>query len=174
MDQAETARPDAFQVADRTVFPLRNRVLGPKGEVHLEPRVMDTLCALAARGGEVMSRDSLISAVWGVRYGGDESLTRAVSILRKALGPAAIETVAKRGYRLAQAVEWRGSADTHSDSPAVIEAPRAQASYALRLRGRGPNRAFPVASLDIWRLPPLAFAIAPALAIGLAVLDAAS
>jgi TolB-like protein len=43
--------------------------------------------------------------VWGTEFGADESLTRSISLLRKALGdtrsePAVIETIPKRGYRL--------------------------------------------------------------------------
>ena len=95
---------EPFQIADRTVFPTRNRVRGPAGEVHIEPKAMDVLCTLAGRSGEVMSREALIDAVWAVRFGGDESLTRVVSMLRKTLGASAIETVSKRGYRLAAEV----------------------------------------------------------------------
>jgi TolB-like protein/DNA-binding winged helix-turn-helix (wHTH) protein len=73
--------------------------------VRVEPKVMDVLFTLAAARGEVVSREALIGAVWAVDYGGDESVSRAVSLLRKALkeaglGEGAIETVPKRGYRL--------------------------------------------------------------------------
>ncbi len=86
--------------------PAANRLLGKAGEdIHTEPKVMDLLMALAARPNEVCSRDELIDAVWNIDYGGDESLTRAVSQLRKAfekLDPEAvyIETIPRRGYRL--------------------------------------------------------------------------
>lgn len=153
-----------FKLGERTVEPERNRIAGPEGEVHLEPRVMDLLCALAARSGEVSSREFLINGVWGVRYGGDESLTRAVSILRKALGPGAIETIAKRGYRLAAP-----AMATSLPQPAVA---RPASAVRLRAEGRGPERVFPAESLDLWRLPPAAFAIALALAIALGFIDA--
>jgi tetratricopeptide (TPR) repeat protein len=62
---------------------------------------MDVLCALAAGGGAVLSRERIIDSVWGRSFGADESLTRAISLLRKAFAPdTPIETVAKRGYRL--------------------------------------------------------------------------
>ena len=153
---------EPFQVADRTVFPSRNRVRGPAGEVHIEPKAMDVLCTLARRGGEVMSREALIDAVWAVRFGGDESLTRVVSLLRKALGASAIETVSKRGYRLA--TEVRPVAET----PATPDAPKAAGAaapvrsvqpvraYRLRRQGLGPLTMFPVSGLDFWRLPAVA------------------
>ena len=166
---------EPFRLGDRTAFPQRNRILGPAGEVHVEPRVMDVLCVLAAHAGEVMSREALINGVWAVKYGGDESLTRAISILRKALGPGCIETIAKRGYRLASPVE---QPDPRADSSATaepaepVESPRPNWGYELRQQGRGPNRVYPVASLDFWRLPPAAFAVVLTLAIGIAAADA--
>lgn len=189
-DDAPALPPtEPFRLGDRTVYPQRNRIRGPAAEVHLEPRVMDVLCVLAARAGEVMSRESLIERVWAVQYGGDESLTRAISILRKALGAGAIETIAKRGYRLAVPVEEADPDSAPAKTVAVEEAPSPQPiaaaviapaapplpprAYALRQQGRGPNGVFPVASLDFWRLPPVAFAAALALALGMAGLDVA-
>lgn len=72
----------------------------------LEPRLMRLLCALATSPRRVIDRDSLIESVWPRVIVNENSLTRAVSDLRKALqteevsGKALIETVPKRGYRL--------------------------------------------------------------------------
>ena len=77
----------------------------------LEPRVMHLLCLLAAADGNVVNRDELMMALWPKVIVNENSLTRAVSELRKALSTpaqtetdtvrsAAIETVSKRGYRL--------------------------------------------------------------------------
>src|SRR6266536_117877 len=94
-----------FGIGDYVVDPRRNRVTGPAGESTLQPKVIDVLCALAERQGEVLSRSDLIDRVWGKEFGADESLTRAISQLRKAFGdardvPQVIETISKRGYRL--------------------------------------------------------------------------
>jgi DNA-binding winged helix-turn-helix (wHTH) protein len=99
------APPDRFRIDQFVVDPRRNRVVGPDGEIALQPKVIDLLCLLAERPGEVVSRSELIDRIWGVEHGGDESLTRAVSHLRKALQdgraePRIVETIAKRGYRL--------------------------------------------------------------------------
>lgn len=66
---------------------------------------MDLLCVLAARRGQVVSRDELMQALWPDVVVGDDSLARTVSKLRQALGddaraPRYVETIAKRGYRL--------------------------------------------------------------------------
>jgi DNA-binding winged helix-turn-helix (wHTH) protein/TolB-like protein len=100
-----TESPAPFRLRDRLVTPQRNSIAGPEGEISVEPKIMAVLCVLAGEPGRVFSRAELIDKVWGTEFGADESLTRAISHLRKALGdtraePAVIETISKRGYRL--------------------------------------------------------------------------
>jgi len=97
--------PVPFRLRDRLVTPERNMIAGPDGEVSIEPKIMQVLCVLAGEPGRVFTRAELIDRVWGTEFGADESLTRAISHLRKALGdtrsePIVIETISKRGYRL--------------------------------------------------------------------------
>jgi DNA-binding winged helix-turn-helix (wHTH) protein len=151
--------------------------------VHIEPKAMDVLCALAGRNGEVMSREALIDAVWAVRFGGDESLTRVVSMLRKTLGPSAIETISKRGYRLAAEVKPAAEAPEALKAAPAVPADSAQAAsapvrpertgraYRLSRRGLGPRAMFPVSGLDFWRLPAVAATLAIALAVGIGAAD---
>jgi DNA-binding winged helix-turn-helix (wHTH) protein/TolB-like protein/tetratricopeptide (TPR) repeat protein len=78
-------------------------------ERHLEPMVMDVFVVLASHGGEVVTRDQLIDAVWDGRPQADEVITRCISALRRGLGddaktPQFIETLQKRGYRVMQRV----------------------------------------------------------------------
>ncbi|MDE0851977.1 winged helix-turn-helix domain-containing protein [Yoonia sp.] len=77
----------------------------------IEPLVMDVLAFLAARSGETVLRDELLSKIWATHDASDESLTRAVSILRKTLkmldpDTAYIQTIPKRGYCMVQPVKW--------------------------------------------------------------------
>lgn len=73
---------------------------------------MSVLCELASYPGEVIPRYELIKRIWKVDYGADESLTRAISVLRKTFrkGGASekyIETISKNGYRLiAPVMPW--------------------------------------------------------------------
>ena len=97
--------PAPFRLRDRLVTPERNMIAGPDGEVSVEPKIMQVLCVLTGEPGRVFTRAELIDRVWGTEFGADESLTRAISHLRKALGdtrgePMVIETISKRGYRL--------------------------------------------------------------------------
>ena len=87
----------------------RNLLTLGSNKYKLEPRIMDVLCALAQLQGRVMARDDLINQVWGVHFGGEESLSRAIYQLRKTFKAAGvvdeyIETIPKRGYRLVQPV----------------------------------------------------------------------
>ena len=80
-------------------------IVGPKGEEHVQPRVMEVLVYLAEHQGEVVSRRQLIEAVWGHTHVGDEALTRCIHHLRHHLDdhaskPRFIMTVPKRGYEL--------------------------------------------------------------------------
>lgn len=80
------------------------------GTTAVESKVMDVLKVLADNANTVMSRDEIIDQVWGVDYGGDERLSRAISLLRKALGDGRgqhthIETIPRRGYRLIASVK---------------------------------------------------------------------
>ena len=82
---------------------------GPAGCQSMEPKIMKLLRVLADNAGQVMTRENLITAVWGVEYGGDERLSRGISILRKALGDKRgqhthIVTISRVGYRLIAAV----------------------------------------------------------------------
>ncbi len=83
----------------------RNRLVRNGQTYSLEPQVMNVLRVLAEKPGEVFSRETLINRIWNVEHGGDESLTRAVSILRKTFKKSGddksyLETIYKRGYRL--------------------------------------------------------------------------
>lgn len=73
---------------------------------------MRLLEAFIANPNEVLSREDLIETVWGVDFGGDERLSRAISLLRKSLGDIRkdgkykyIETISRRGYRFLATVE---------------------------------------------------------------------
>lgn len=94
-----------FQIGNVIIAPNRNLLIAGDMRLNIEPRIMDVLCLLASKPKTVISRDQIISDIWKVEFGGDESLTRAISILRKSFKNAGaegsvIETIPKRGYRL--------------------------------------------------------------------------
>jgi DNA-binding winged helix-turn-helix (wHTH) protein/tetratricopeptide (TPR) repeat protein len=103
-----------FLIGDRLVQPVLNRISGPGGQVHVEPKVMAVLVCLAEHAGDVVSRNSLYDAVWGSTVVTDQALTNCISELRHHLGddrsePRYIETVPKRGYRLIAPIQPTGA-----------------------------------------------------------------
>ncbi len=76
-----------------------------RGEaVELSPREFDLLCYLAEHRGQVLERDRILNAVWGVSfYGDDNNLEVYVRYLRRKLEDSdrrLIQTVRGVGYRL--------------------------------------------------------------------------
>jgi DNA-binding winged helix-turn-helix (wHTH) protein len=69
-----------------------------------EGKLLDVLLELLKKNGEVVSRDHFLDTVWDDVVSSDESLSQAVSKLRKVLGgerESIIQTVARKGYRMA-------------------------------------------------------------------------
>ena len=115
-----------FRLGALLIEPDQNSVSNGAQRHRLEPKVMQVLCVLAARPGEVISRQELIDQVWGVEHGADESLTRAVSLLRSVLNTdkdlhSVIETIPKRGYRLAAEVGEVQAPLADPEPPAPVE-----------------------------------------------------
>ncbi|HUP06856.1 MAG TPA: tetratricopeptide repeat protein [Caldimonas sp.] len=100
---SQTRKP--LQIGGWSVDPAADELRRGKETARIEPKAMEVLLALAARAGEVVTREALLESVWPGVVVGDEVLTQGIIKLRKALGdhpraPTYIETVPKRGYRL--------------------------------------------------------------------------
>jgi DNA-binding winged helix-turn-helix (wHTH) protein len=96
-----------FHLGRWAVSPSLNRLEADGTAVHLEPKVMQVLVRLSQQPGQVVSREQLLTGVWGDTFVTDDVLKRSISELRKALGddarePVYIETIPKGGYRLRQ------------------------------------------------------------------------
>jgi len=121
----ETDKPTRrkqFRVGAWLVTPDLDELQRGDERVRLEPKAMEILVLLANRPGEPVSRDELLSGVWPGVLVGDDSLTQAVTKLRKALGddprsPSYIETISKRGYRLVAPVEAPHGVSAEQVSP---------------------------------------------------------
>lgn len=117
-----------FSVGRFRVYPSEHLLLGDGEPVQLEPKVMALLVYLAQNAGRTLSRAQLFEAVWPGVIVSDDTLTQAVTKLRKvfrddARNPRYIQTVPKRGYRLCAAVEFAAEA---APAAAVRSKSRAQ------------------------------------------------
>jgi len=99
-----------FRVAGRLVEPSLNRIDGAQ----IEPKIIQVLVALAARPGDVVTREELMTLVWGDVFVTDDVLNRAIREIRRLFAddaerPRVVETIRKRGYRLVAPVEQQGA-----------------------------------------------------------------
>lgn len=94
-----------FTIGEWQVLPDRNLLRSQTDEAGLERLAMDVLVVLAARQGELVTKDDLVDAVWHGRPQMDDVITQKVSLIRKALGDMSrphryVETIFGRGYRM--------------------------------------------------------------------------
>lgn len=116
-------RQQEFMLAGWHVRPAHHRITDGRQPRQLEPRLMTLLCLLAARPGAVLSRNDLMESLWPRVVVNENSLTRAVSDLRRQLqddsGTTFIETVPKKGYMLVAPVSDRVVDTTAVRQPSV-------------------------------------------------------
>jgi TolB-like protein/DNA-binding winged helix-turn-helix (wHTH) protein/Tfp pilus assembly protein PilF len=112
----------------RLEVPLR-RLLRAGEPISLTPKAFDVLLALIERRDRVVDKTELMRLVWSDSFVEEANLSQTIFVLRKTLGQGAdgssfIDTVPRRGYRFAAAVQetvvkpapvagpfavWRGS-----------------------------------------------------------------
>jgi DNA-binding winged helix-turn-helix (wHTH) protein/cytochrome c-type biogenesis protein CcmH/NrfG len=106
----------AFKLDPQQKILLRENVRVP-----LFHKTYETLLALLEANGEVMSKDDLIAKVWPDSFVDESSLTKNISILRKAFKNGEnhsnyIETISGVGYRFIGSVQQAVNGDGYTDS----------------------------------------------------------
>ncbi len=118
VSQPSPARRADFRVGECLVQPASGQIVRGDTVIRLEPKVIEVLLCLAARAGELVTKDEIIRQVWADTFVTEHVLTHAVWQLRRALGDTrCIETFPKRGYRLVARV---GCAPARIRSLAVL------------------------------------------------------
>ncbi len=108
-----SSRPQAHVVYEFGPFrldPGESRLLRDDVPVPLTPKAFETLVALVSRAGRLVEKVELLRELWPDAVVEESSLSQHVYLVRKALGEERgdvryIETVPKRGYRFAAAVQ---------------------------------------------------------------------
>jgi pimeloyl-ACP methyl ester carboxylesterase/class 3 adenylate cyclase len=111
------------------------RLSGNAGPIAIAPKALAVLEYLAARPGQLISKDELLGAVWPGVFLGDSALKVCVSEIRRALGddaksPRIIETAHRRGYRFIASITDAPSIAPSIDSPHAFTAPSLTVHYA--------------------------------------------
>lgn len=99
------------------IHPDRAELVGPEGEVRLEPKAMAVLRLLVEHHDRVVSREEMIAHIWGGRFVSDAAVATALKSARKAVGDDGdrqemIRTVHGVGHRFVAKVERRVDAST--------------------------------------------------------------
>jgi DNA-binding response OmpR family regulator len=91
-----------FAVGAFSVDPIRHEACSGDTVVHLTSHEIRLLSYLVEHRGEVVSREQLLSEIWGYYFDPRSNVLEVcVGRLRKKLGPEApIETIRRGGYRL--------------------------------------------------------------------------
>jgi TolB-like protein/Flp pilus assembly protein TadD len=95
--------PRSLQFSSFTLDLDRMCLLGPHGKAELRPKSFEVLRYLVEHAGRVIAKEEVIEAVWPNVTVTDESLTRCISEVRRAIGDGSqeiIKTVPRRGYLL--------------------------------------------------------------------------
>jgi DNA-binding response OmpR family regulator len=96
-----TATPVDLEVAGIRLDLRTRKVSSGGADMELSAREFTLLETFLSHPDQVMSREQLLSRVWGYDFdGGSNVVDVYVGYLRKKLGPGSIETVRGMGYRL--------------------------------------------------------------------------
>jgi DNA-binding winged helix-turn-helix (wHTH) protein len=99
-----TAPARVLRFDDFSIDAQRHLLMRSGQEVALSPHLVDILSYLASRPGEIVTKDALLDQFWADVHVTENTVTRAIADIRKALGdnastPRYIQTAARRGYR---------------------------------------------------------------------------
>jgi DNA-binding winged helix-turn-helix (wHTH) protein/tetratricopeptide (TPR) repeat protein len=100
--------PRSFRFGSFTLDLDRLCVRSPSGEMKLRPKSFEVLRYLVENARRVVTKDEVMDTVWSGVEVTEESLTRCISEVRRALGDESqeiVKTVPKRGYVLDMHVE---------------------------------------------------------------------
>ena len=98
-----------FTIGEWEVLPARGELRCGDTIIQPEPKVLGVLLSLAARDGDVVTKDELVEEVWDGRATADDPIIRCVYQLRGHLGDKEkpyqyVDTLVRRGYCLKQPV----------------------------------------------------------------------
>lgn len=124
-DDNRSAATAAWRFGPFRLEPANALLLRGEARLDLPPKAFAVLCHLAARPGQLVSKDELLDAVWGRRFVSESVIKSAVNAIREVLdddprAPRYVETVARRGYRF---VVPASPAPTEAIPAAAPEAP---------------------------------------------------
>jgi DNA-binding winged helix-turn-helix (wHTH) protein/tetratricopeptide (TPR) repeat protein len=140
MDSAEKASPDQYGFGPFRLEVRERRLMRDGETLALQPKVFETLVFLVENAGRLMTKESLMAALWPDAVVEESNLTKNIWTIRRVLGEsegggAYIETVPRVGYRFVAPVRI-GPLDTPAagmNSSAASAAPATPRHLRWRL-----------------------------------------
>ena len=132
MPAATDDRDETIRFGRFTLRPSARVLLVDERSVPLGARAFDLLQALIDRRDRVVGKSELLDLVWPGLVVEENNLTVQVSVLRKLLGPQAIATVHRRGYRFTASLKPLETSGATADTPNNL--PRHVTSFVGRER----------------------------------------
>src|SRR2546423_5441986 len=121
------ARPYSEQTlycfADFTLDPLVGTIRRGENEIELRSKSVEVLAYIVERHGRLVTREELMQEIWPDVAVNDESLTRCIADIRKALCDEQqrfIRTVPRRGYMFAAPVTIPVPESPHAATPRTL------------------------------------------------------
>jgi DNA-binding winged helix-turn-helix (wHTH) protein len=96
----QSAIETAYRFGDFALYPHDRLLKRGVASIALQPKAFDALLCLVRGAEHMVSKQELRQTLWPDVHVSERNLTNLIVSLRKILGPDAIRTVSKHGYRL--------------------------------------------------------------------------
>jgi len=111
-----------FIFDNHTLDTERRELLRGGGRISVQPQVFDLLVYLVQNRDRVVSKEDLITSVWGGRLVSDSTFTSRVNAARKAVGDRGVDqklvrTIPRKGFRFVGVVKEQPSNIQPADAP---------------------------------------------------------
>jgi TolB-like protein/DNA-binding winged helix-turn-helix (wHTH) protein len=115
----------SYSFLDFTLDPAAERLIRGESEVKLRPKSFQALLYLVNRAGRLVTREELLEALWGNVAVTDESVTKCIADIRRALSDDSqeiVRTVPRRGFLFQPEVRPADALPTASHFPEFARA----------------------------------------------------
>lgn len=152
-ESAEERYQDQYSFADFTLNPVAGHLWRAGERVELRSKSFEVLAYIVERHGRVVTREELMHAVWPNLSVTDESVTRCIADIRKALADDSqrlIRTVPRRGYLFAVPVTTPVLAFPRATEPQPLEQAFSPPPHPPRRPGYPMRVCFAIAGLALF------------------------
>ncbi len=145
-------RPKKYRFDEFELFPNQGALWRAGERVPLMPKPLATLVVLLDRAGETVSKDELLSQIWGGIAVEENNLTQSISTLRKVLGEKRgenrfIATEPGNGYRFVAAVQRIDETPFNAPETVISSVPNGKPGHSTA--GRHPRWLYVVAAVSL-------------------------